>query len=62
VVGSPFAGGEHGLEVFGIEIAIVDLVSSGNQRIHCAAMQCRLEAAFYRMGINHQKPHFHRRV
>jgi hypothetical protein len=25
-------------------------------------VQRRLEAAFYRMGVNHQKPHFDRRA
>jgi hypothetical protein len=62
MVGSPFAGGEHRLEILGIEVAIIDLVAGGNQRIHGAAVQRRLEAAFYRMGVNHQKPHFHRRA
>jgi hypothetical protein len=49
------------LEIFGVEIAIIDLVAGGHQRIHSATVQCRLEAAFYRMGVNHQKPHLHRR-
>ena len=62
MVGSPFPGGEHGLEVFGVEVAIIDFVAGGNQRIHGAAVQRRLEAAFYRMGVNHQKPHFDRRA
>jgi hypothetical protein len=50
------------LEIFGIKIAIVDLVAGGNQRIHGAAVQRRLEAAFYRMGVDYQKPHFRRRA
>ena len=45
MVGSPFAGGEHRLKIFGIEVAIIDLVAGGNQRIHGAAVQRRLEAA-----------------
>ena len=57
VVGAPLLDGQHRVEAFAIEVAMVDLVAALAQRRHDRIPQCRGEAVVQRVGIDDEDPH-----
>jgi len=57
VVAQAFLAAEHGVEVFGVQVAVVHLVAGRAQVAHHLVVQGGVVAGLHRVAIDHEDAH-----